>query len=126
MYVLYLLCVSPCLCVYTVVCVHVRVCIDTSAHTNPYLILYIMFMYIIYICTYQILVQYILDSAIMIEINGPPPDSNPLNIALAFLCNFPPFPPCTSIIRPKAVARMTSIVILLYKLQLDTDTYNCC
>ena len=108
---------SMSVCIYSLfVCVHTHMCACTSVHTNPYIRLFSC------ICTYHILVQYIHDSAVMSEINCPPPDSYPLSIAFAFSYNFPPFPPCTSIIRPKAIARMTSIVILLYKLQLDTDT----
>ena len=36
--------------------------------------------------------------------------------SIAVWYNFPPFPPCTSTARPKAVDRITSIVILLYSL----------
>ena len=109
-------------CIYSLCeCVDIRVC--ACRYICTYKSIYkIIFMYM---HIPHSLVQYIHDSAVMSEINRPPPDSYPLNIAFAFSYNFPPFPPCTSIIRPKAIARVTSIVILLYKLQLDTDAYNC-
>ena len=47
-----------------------------------------------------------------------------LNTATADSNSFPPFPPCTSTARPKAVDRITSIVILLYSLKL-LCVYRC-